>query len=97
MYIVINYPHNEDLTEIYRAPIIEWIDDKTVAIDVDFEELDIQHQVAESLEYHEAEGAVFTQTLYHVNVFHCKYAGQHVINEEAVEDHLVKLYVEGAL
>lgn len=96
MYIVINYPYGEDLEVIEGADVIEWIDDNTVALEVDFGDLEIHHRVEESLEYHEAEGAVFTQTLYHVNLHHCKFGCHHVLNEDAIEEHLVKLYQEGA-
>jgi hypothetical protein len=93
MYIIINYPFGEDLTEVEGAEVIEWIDDNTVALDVDFDDLDVRYDPEKSLEHHEAEGAVFVETMFHVNLHHCKLGSHHVLNKEAVESHILHMEV----
>ena len=93
MYIIINYPFGEDLTEVEGAEVIEWIDDNTVALDVDFDDLDVRYESEKSLEHYEAEGAVFREPLFHVNLHHCKLGCHHVLNEEAVESHILHMEV----
>jgi hypothetical protein len=89
MYIIINYPYGEDLTEIEGAEIVEWIDDNTVALDVDFQDLDCRYRTDKSLEHYEAEGARFAKTFNSVNLHHCKFGCHHVLNEDAVEEYIL--------
>ena len=97
MYITINYPHDEDLEVIEGAEIIEWIDDNTVALEIDFNDLMCHFQHETSLEHHGAEGATFVATLQHATRFGCKWGCHHVLNEEDVEQKIVDLYVAGEL
>jgi hypothetical protein len=91
MYIIINYPYGEDLTAIEGAEVIEWIDDNTVALDVDFEDLDVRYRSDKSVEHHEAEGAVFLETVFSVDLHHCKFGCHHVLNEDAIESHILDM------
>ena len=97
MYITINYPLNEDLTSIEGADVIEWIDDKTVALEIDFDDLQTQYRYEKSFERHEAEGEKFVETLHHVDIIKCKWGSHHVINEHDVEYTIVQLKIEGVI
>jgi len=97
MYIIISYPYGEDLTEIDGADIVEWIDDETVAIEVDFNDLVCKYTREASREYYEAEGGVFSSMIYHVDVQECTFNQHKVLNLEAIEERLVDLIARGEI
>ena len=68
----------------------EWIDDDTVALDVDFEDLDCRYRSEKSLEHYEAEGAAFAKTFTSVQSPSLQVSDvHHVLNEDAIEQYIL--------
>ena len=96
MYVVIKQKQREDvdLDCIQGAPIIEWIDTETVAVEVDVIDLESEYSVERGVETSEFWGMTQNHNYVEIDLKKCTWQGLQVQNLDAVEEEIAKMEAE---